>query len=245
CKSSIGRRNLAVTIPAQSQHTDYISPNVSLTKALITPRVNKKRLNPAPVLPSDNRLQTLILPNTLAPVSSIFIQFAPSPGYTTTLQQTPQALPVLTYNIASSAVSDVASSCGVKINSTTLSTLSQTSLSTQTDATPEVSSTDQVSGGAQVPSSPDMLAKSMIACGIEASPIHPSPPSPSSQVCDITRDVEPCAMSTPTPANNSLKHPIVRNLKSAFDAAHSSTVQTDIDITAPESVVAPTAVWEP
>ncbi|XP_059177129.1 GON-4-like protein [Physella acuta] len=169
-----------------------------------------KSITPQAMQQTDSRipgLSTFILPSSMAPVSGIFIQFGNSA----------KPLPFISPSVPGTPVH---SAPGLS----TAETASKSRITTETISSDSACSnpgnwksySNTVATQTLEPSSPDILAKSMLSCGIAESPICPSPSNA------VNPSMEPCSTSTPTPSSSCLKNNIVRNLNSAFDAANNS-----------------------
>ncbi|KAH9524682.1 hypothetical protein Btru_027522 [Bulinus truncatus] len=172
------------------------------------------RLAPDARLLNKNKIQalpTLILPNAMAAVSGIYIQFGQPSNSNTPNLPSPFAVNNQNYFTVSNLDSSLCSSpFSVKSTHSSSSSSSQTeeNYKLSKNKTEENTLTEETSAHNMSLSSPDVLAKTMISCGIQESPL-----SSSSSMS------EPVSSSTLCHQASS-KHPIVRNLSSAFDAAH-------------------------
>ncbi|KAH9524681.1 GON-4-like protein, partial [Bulinus truncatus] len=171
------------------------------------------RLAPDARLLSKNKIQalpTLILPNAMAPVSGIYIQFGQPSNLNTPNLPSPFAVNNQNYFTVSNLDSSLCSSPFSVKSTHSSSSQTEENYKLSKNKTEENTLTEETSAHNMSLSSPDVLAKTMISCGIQESPL-----SSSSSMSE-----EPVSSSALCHQASS-KHPIVRNLSSAFDAAHS------------------------
>ncbi|XP_055862839.1 uncharacterized protein LOC106072261 isoform X1 [Biomphalaria glabrata] len=184
-------------------------------------RSNMTRLTSGARSLEDSRTQTLptiILPNSMPPVSGIFIQFGTSAHVASNQMLCPSPFPAIAQNIVAQANWD-SNSCGSSSQKAFNSTPSQMELCLKpaVEKHKDKISDEELRPANVSPSSPDVLAKTMLSCGIQESP----------DLSQSTSSVEP--FITSTPYQTITKHPIVRNLTTAFDAAHTASQKSNSD----------------